>query len=75
MLLIDDAHLLDEASAGLVHSMAASGSTFVLATLRSGEPQPAALTAIWKDGLAERLELDDLDAARDGVAGARGAAR
>ena len=64
MLLIDDAHLLDEASAGLVHSMAASGSAFVVATLRSGAPRPAALTAIWKDGLAERLELGDLDAAQ-----------
>jgi DNA-binding CsgD family transcriptional regulator/tetratricopeptide (TPR) repeat protein len=64
LVMIDDAHLLDEASAGLVHSMVASGWAFVLATLRSGEPRPAALTAIWKDGFAERVELGVLDASQ-----------
>jgi DNA-binding CsgD family transcriptional regulator len=56
-LLVDDAHLLDDASAALTHQLAASKETFVLATIRSGEPASDAVVALWKDGLAERLEL------------------
>ena len=57
---VDDAHLLDEASAALVHHLAATGAAFVLAGVRSREPAPDAVTALWKDGLGERLELAPL---------------
>jgi hypothetical protein len=60
LVLVDDAHLLDEQSAGLLHSLVARGQATLLATMRSGLPAPAALTALWKDGLVERLEVQDL---------------
>ncbi len=60
LILVDDAHLLDDQSAGLLHAMVASGDATLLATLRSGEPAPFAVTALWKDGLADRLELQSL---------------
>ncbi|MHB8656759.1 MAG: LuxR C-terminal-related transcriptional regulator [Solirubrobacteraceae bacterium] len=60
LLGVDDAHLLDDASAALIHQLAASGAVFVVATVRSGEPAPDAVTALSKDGLAERLEVQPL---------------
>src|SRR5207237_10871316 len=59
-VFVDDAHLLDESSAALTHLLATTEQTFVLATIRSGEPAPAPVIALWKDGLAERLELGPL---------------
>jgi type II secretory pathway predicted ATPase ExeA len=40
VLGVDDAHLLDDASAALVHHLAVTGVAFVVATLRTGEPCP-----------------------------------
>jgi hypothetical protein len=61
VLLVDDAHLLDDASATLLHQVAAARSVTVLATVRSGEPAPDPIVALWKDGLASRIELGGLD--------------
>jgi predicted ATPase len=61
-VLVDDAHLLDQSSAALMHLLATTPQTFVLATLRSGEQAPDAVVALWKDGLAERIELHPLAA-------------
>ena len=61
-LVVDDAHLLDDASATLIHQLAGSDSAFVLATLRTGEVAPEPVTSLWKDGVVERLELVGLDA-------------
>ena len=61
-LLVDDAHLLDDASATLLQQLAGTTSAFVLATLRTGEAAPEPVTALWKDGVVERLELVGLDA-------------
>src|SRR5439155_297702 len=60
--VVDDAHLLDDASATLIHQLAGSDSAFVLATLRTGEVAPEPVTSLWKDGVVERLELVGLDA-------------
>lgn len=60
-LLVDDAHLLDDASATLTFQLASSSDTFVVTTVRSGEPAPDAVTALWKDDLAVRIELGELD--------------
>lgn len=60
VLGVDDAHLLDDNSAALLHQLAAASAVFVLATLRSGEAVPDPILALWKDGLAERLELQAL---------------
>lgn len=59
-LFVDDAHLLDEASAVLTHQLAREPGLFLLATLRSGEPARDAVLALWKDGLADRLEIGPL---------------
>lgn len=59
-VLVDDAHLLDDSSAALTHQLVQAGNVFVLATLRSGAPAPDAVIALWKDGLAERVEVEPL---------------
>jgi DNA-binding CsgD family transcriptional regulator len=56
VLAVDDAHLLDDASAGLVLLAAESGAR-VLATIRVGERVPDAVTRLWKDDHARRIEL------------------
>ncbi len=63
VLGVDDAHLLDDASAALVYHLATTSTAFVLATVRTGEPMSDAVTALWKDTNAERLELAPLDGA------------
>jgi DNA-binding CsgD family transcriptional regulator len=60
LLFVDDAHLLDDASATLVHQVAATATAVVLATVRTGEPAPDPVVALWKDGLAERVEISGL---------------
>ncbi|MQA12300.1 MAG: AAA family ATPase [Pseudonocardiaceae bacterium] len=57
---IDDAHLLDDVSALLVHQLALRRSATLVVTLRSGEPTPDAITALWKDGHLGRLDLQPL---------------
>ena len=68
---IDDAHLLDDDSAMLVHQLATGGRVFVVVTVRSDEPAPEPIIALWKDGLAERVEVQAL--ARREVADLAGA--
>ena len=63
LLVVDDAHLLDEASATLIHQVAVGAAVFVVATVRTGEPVPDAIVALWKDDHAERIDLSPLDAA------------
>jgi hypothetical protein len=60
-LLVDDAHLLDNASAALIHQLAAEGAALLLVTVRTRETVPDAVVALWKDGLLERLEVGSLD--------------
>jgi DNA-binding CsgD family transcriptional regulator len=60
VLGVDDAHQLDDMSATLVHQMAESVGAIVLATVRSGEMAPEPVVALWKGGLAERIELAGL---------------
>jgi predicted ATPase len=60
-LLVDDAHQLDEHSAALLHQAAAHRVASVVLTTRSGEPAPAVLTQLWKDRIAERVEIGPLD--------------
>ena len=62
VLLVDDAHLLDEASATLVHQLVTTRTAFVIATVRSREPAPDPIVALWKDELAERVEVRSLTA-------------
>jgi DNA-binding CsgD family transcriptional regulator len=57
---VDDAHLLDPASAALVHQLAIAGIGSLVLTVRSGEPGPDPIVALWKDGLAEYFEVQAL---------------
>jgi DNA-binding CsgD family transcriptional regulator len=61
-LFVDDANLLDDASAVLVQQLAATDAVFVLLTVRTGEPVPDPVTALWKDGLVPRIEVAGLGA-------------
>lgn len=60
VLVVDDAQLLDEASAALLHQIVMGRTSRVIATVRSGEPAPDAVTALWKDGWLECVELQPL---------------
>lgn len=60
VLVVDDAHLLDDPSATLVHHLASRGVIKLIATVRSGEAPPDPITALWKEGLVDRLEVQAL---------------
>ncbi|MDG5485048.1 LuxR family transcriptional regulator [Mycolicibacterium gadium] len=81
---VDDAHLLDGLSAHVVHQLANTHNARLVVTLRAGTKPPDAITALWKDGLLARLDLEPLtvDATRamietalGGVVDARSARR
>ncbi len=61
LVFVDDAHLLDNGSATLVHQLALTRAATVLATVRSGEAVPDPVEGLWKDGSAERIEVRALD--------------
>jgi DNA-binding CsgD family transcriptional regulator len=63
LLFVDDAHQLDELSALVLHQLAVSDIASVIATVVTGEPMAEAVTALWKDALLERLELEALSRA------------
>ncbi|MGZ4562794.1 MAG: LuxR C-terminal-related transcriptional regulator [Mycobacterium sp.] len=63
VLGVDDAHLLDGLSALVVHQLAQSGGARLVVTMRTGGEEPDAVTALWKDGLLARLDLEPLSAA------------
>ncbi|KOV84156.1 LuxR C-terminal-related transcriptional regulator [Nocardia sp. NRRL S-836] len=65
VVVVDDVHLLDDASAGLLHLLVAHREAVVVATLRSGERAPDPVVALWKDELLPRIELEPLG--RDAV--------
>lgn len=50
LLVVDDAHLLDDLSVLVVQHLVGSGAATVVMTIRVGEPMPAALSAWVKDG-------------------------
>ena len=60
LLMVDDAHLLDDVSAALLLSIASDRQVFVIATLRAGEAVPDAITELWKDGHATRIDVEPL---------------
>jgi DNA-binding CsgD family transcriptional regulator len=60
VVAVDDAHLLDPLSAALVHHLAITDGLAYLVAVRSGEPVEDAITALWRDGIAERLDLQPL---------------
>src|SRR6185437_9825586 len=57
LLVVDDAQFLDAGSAALVHQLALERTCSLLVSLRTPGAAPDLVTALWKDGLAERIEL------------------
>jgi DNA-binding CsgD family transcriptional regulator/tetratricopeptide (TPR) repeat protein len=66
VVAVDDIHLLDNLSAALVHHLATTRIGSVLLTLRSGEAAPDAVTALHRDDLLSRLELQPISRAEFG---------
>jgi DNA-binding CsgD family transcriptional regulator len=62
LVTVDDAHLLDDASAALVHRLARTPEVFLVATVRSKETAPDAIVALWKDELTFRVDVEPLTA-------------
>src|SRR5882757_1876473 len=60
VLAVDDAHLLDDLSAFVVHQLVVRRRASVIVSIRSGETVPAAVTALWKDGHVQLLDLQPL---------------
>ncbi|WP_084965462.1 hypothetical protein [Thermoactinospora rubra] len=60
LLVVDDAHLLDSASAALLHHLVTHRRTTVVATVRTQTDAPDAVRALWKDDLLPRLDLGPL---------------
>lgn len=66
VIVVDDAHLLDEASSAAVARIVSSGAAFALLTVRAGEPVADCLTRLVKDDEVPVLDLSALpDAAID----------
>ncbi|SNT37728.1 hypothetical protein SAMN05216276_10381, partial [Streptosporangium subroseum] len=60
VLVVDDAHLLDDASATLVHHLAVHGRTRLLVLARPDGGAPEAVSRLWTGDLLPRLTLDPL---------------
>ncbi|MFJ8778500.1 LuxR C-terminal-related transcriptional regulator [Streptomyces sp. NPDC102476] len=58
LLLVDDAHLLDDASAALVHQLAVHGRTRLLVVATEGARAPGAISRLWTGELLPRLALE-----------------
>ncbi|HMG28299.1 MAG TPA: LuxR C-terminal-related transcriptional regulator [Acidimicrobiia bacterium] len=63
MLVVDDAHDLDHASAALLLHLVLHGGVFPVVTLRTGEPAPESVVMLWKDELLDRIEVSPLTVA------------
>ncbi|MFI7702079.1 AAA family ATPase [Nonomuraea sp. NPDC049480] len=58
--VVDDAHLLDDASAALITQLAARRLVFLVMTVRAGEPVADAVAKLGADGRCLRLEVPGL---------------
>lgn len=66
MVVVDDGHWLDPVSAALVHQLAATGAAFVVVFARPDE-LPDAVSVLWHNGVAERVEVPRLCTAEVGL--------
>src|ERR1700761_3730238 len=60
LIVVDDARLLDHLSAFVLHQVVLRRAASVIVTIRTGAPAPDAVTALWKDGHLQRLDLQPL---------------
>jgi len=61
VLGVDDAHLLDDSSSALIHMAASVANVLVVVTARADAEAAQPVTALWKDGRADRIELQPLE--------------
>ncbi|WP_405475128.1 AAA family ATPase [Paenarthrobacter ilicis] len=61
LLVVDDAHLVDEGSTQIMAELVTAGWARLVATSKPRPGLPPALLQLWYDGLAERLELHPLE--------------
>jgi DNA-binding CsgD family transcriptional regulator/type II secretory pathway predicted ATPase ExeA len=64
LVVLDDAHLLDEGSAALALHLALTRSAGMVVCVRAGERSPDAVTALWKDEHLLRVDLQPLSEAQ-----------
>ncbi len=57
LLIVDDAHDLDLLSATLVYQLARAGTARMIVTAEAGGA-PEAISALWTDGLLDRLDVE-----------------
>ena len=60
LLVVDDAHLLDAASATLAHQLVTSGSVAAVVTVRSDTWVPPPITELWRSGLLDVWDVAGL---------------
>jgi DNA-binding CsgD family transcriptional regulator len=60
VVVIDDAHLLNDLCAALVHKLVLTGTAGVVLTVSDTAPAPDPVDSLWKDGLAARIDLAPL---------------
>ncbi|WP_236728607.1 AAA family ATPase, partial [Mycolicibacterium obuense] len=59
LLVVDDAHLLDPLSAALIYQLAVGATVRILLSASvSANPVPAEVSALWRDGLLSRIDLE-----------------
>ena len=61
LLLVDDAHALDDGSAALLHLLTSAPRVFPVVTARSGAGAPDAVIELWKDEHLVRVDVPVLD--------------
>jgi ATP/maltotriose-dependent transcriptional regulator MalT len=66
VLVVDDVHHLDDASAVLVNQLVTNGDVGLVASQTSGTIAPEPIARLWQDGVVDRIELGPLG--RDHVA-------
>jgi DNA-binding CsgD family transcriptional regulator len=66
LIHVDDCHYLDDATAAVLHQAVATDLAVAILSVTHRTQVPVALTDLWKDGLAERLELQNLSHAEIG---------
>ena len=63
LVQVDDAHLLDDASADALAALCRLGRTRLLLTVRTDVAVPSAFTALWKDEVIDPIDLEPFDLA------------
>nr|WP_090346162.1 ATP-binding protein [Mycolicibacterium malmesburyense]CRL78755.1 ATPase [Mycolicibacterium malmesburyense] len=58
LLVVDDAHLLDPLSAALIYQLAVSGAASLIVTVAPAGVMADGVSALWDDGLVERIDLE-----------------